>query len=281
MEFKKLTYFMMACVAACGCASCSSDDDSPVEFAGNVQGTYKGYSEVSSAYFSNQYSVGQELTVNKIDGNTVSVSYASSSLGHFTIPEAKVTSSGSSYTISGTGSTEMGMNGRPSATYDCSLSASVDKSGEQVFVFSIPAVMGGTKVTFTQGDLPDRLYKFMVAGSYDGYIVAKCAYFDGMITPELTLVINANDDNSVGIKLESGSMGDFTIEKASVTCDGNMFKFSGSGQAEMGMGDNTKSYACTVSGTVSAGGEVSCEFSIPSVMGGMTVTFHEGEAPEE
>lgn len=154
MELKKITYLIMTCLAVSECASCSSDSDAPAEFAAEVQGQYVGYSAVASAYFSNRYSLDQEVSVRKLDGNTVSVSYISSSLGNFTIPEATVVKTGNTYSISGKGTTEMGM-GDNTKSYACTVSGSVSADGIVTCEFNVPSVMGGMTVSFHEGVAPE------------------------------------------------------------------------------------------------------------------------------
>lgn len=118
-----------------------------------------------------------------------------------------------------------------------------------------------------------------VAGSYAGYTVAACAYFsqtDGGQSVELTAV----SDSRVNVNYESDTWGTFTVEGADVTERGGVYVLAGSGTSVMGMAGKTNEYQCEFSGTVSEG-TPEFTFTVPAVMGGLTVTFHPGEAPAE
>lgn len=62
---------------------------------------------------------------------------------------------------------------------------------------------------------------------------------------------------------------------------GDICALSGSGQTQMGMGGNTSSYDCTFEAEIRSQTDARMEFSIPAVMGGMTLTFQTGDAPAD
>ena len=63
--------------------------------------------------------------------------------------------------------------------------------------------------------------------------------------------------------------------------NGDICVLSGSGQTQMGMGGNTSSYDCTFTAEITSQTDARMEFSIPAVMGGMTLTFQTGDAPAD
>ena len=121
----------------------------------DIVGTYSGYTLASCEMFQDMLAEDQTLTVTAGTDGTVSLSYVSDTWGEFSISGCTVTRTGSEYGISGTGTTEMGMGGNTSE-YDASVSAIIasDKSSAS-FTFSVPSVMGGLVIEFTQGEAPD------------------------------------------------------------------------------------------------------------------------------
>lgn len=119
------------------------------------------------------------------------------------------------------------------------------------------------------------------AGSYDGYTVANCNYFQNMISADETIVITENTDGTATVSFTSASWGEFTIIEAQASVSEGLCTLSGSGQTQMGMGGNTSSYDCTFTAEIKSLTDARMEFSIPAVMGGMTLTFQTGDAPAD
>lgn len=119
------------------------------------------------------------------------------------------------------------------------------------------------------------------AGNYDGYTLASCNYFQNMISPEETVVITKNTDGSATVSFTSATWGTFTITDAQASISGNVCSLSGSGQTQMGMGGSTSAYDCTFTAEIKSQTDARMEFSIPAVMGGMTLTFQTGDAPAD
>lgn len=119
------------------------------------------------------------------------------------------------------------------------------------------------------------------AGSYKGYTLASCNYFQNMISPDETVVITKNTDGSASVSFTSATWGTFTITDAQASISGNVCSLSGSGQTQMGMGGSTSAYDCTFTAEIKSQTDARMEFSIPAVMGGMTLTFQTGEAPAD
>ena len=137
MRFDK--FLLMAAVAAFAAVSCdkANNGTDPSE---SVAGTYSGY---STAEF--QYSPDP----------MVSVSYVSDTWGKFTVNDAKVSESGDDFSIKGEGSTLMGMQPGSEQEYPCTFTGTV--SGDKTdfsFVFDVPGVMGGLKISVLPGTAP-------------------------------------------------------------------------------------------------------------------------------
>lgn len=119
------------------------------------------------------------------------------------------------------------------------------------------------------------------AGSYKGYTLASCNYFQNMISADETVVITKNTDGTATVSFTSATWGTFTITDAQASISGNVCSLSGSGQTQMGMGGSTSAYDCTFTAEIKSQTDARMEFSIPAVMGGMTLTFQTGDAPAD
>ena len=263
-------------------ASCSDDENNENESinpAVNIAGTYAGYSEAAFQYTDTPLvSADESLTIQTdADNTTATITYTSSSFGEFTISGTKVTYASGTYTLSGEGSTMMGMSGNVSE-YECTLKGTLNEAkNEGAFTFNVPAVMGGMNITFTLGEIP---VSKLLAGSYEGWTEASCAYFEGMQATDQTLSLTANADDTFTLAYTSDSWGEFSFESLSVTSANGIYTLSGEGVTMMGMNGNIREYPCTVTGSIDANKEnVSFTFTVPGVMGGLTITFTQGEAP--
>ena len=162
-------------------------------------------------------------------------------------------------------------------TYTSSSFGEFTISGTGTFTFNVPAVMGGMNITFTLGEIP---VSKLLAGSYEGWTEASCAYFEGMQATDQTLSLTANADDTFTLAYTSDSWGEFSFESLSVTSANGIYTLSGKGVTMMGMDGNVSEYPCTVTGRIDANKEnVSFTFTVPGVMGGLTITFTQGEAP--
>lgn len=264
---------MMLSVASIMMACDKEDSGSKtVDFAGN----YKGYMLASCNYFQNMISADETVVLTKNTDGTASVSFTSATWGEFTITDAQATVNGDLCTLSGSGQTQMGMNGNTS-TYDCTFTAEIRSQDDARMEFRIPAVMGGMTLTFQTGDAPADL---LLAGTYEGYTDADCAMFQDRYTDGESVKLTANGDGTLKVVFESASWGTFTVESATATKEGEEYVFTGSGSVAMGMGDSTSNYDFTLSGrTNAAKDDFSIAFNVPAVMGGLTVTLLPGTAP--
>ena len=119
------------------------------------------------------------------------------------------------------------------------------------------------------------------AGSYNGYTLASCNYFQNMISADETVVITENTDGTATVSFTSATWGTFTITDAQASISGNVCSLSGSGQTQMGMGGNTSTNDCTFTAEIKSQTDARMEFKIPAVMGGMTIAFRTGDAPAD
>lgn len=270
----KIKSVLMMLSAAVFMMACDKDENGSktVDFAGR----YNGYTLASCNYFQNMISADETVVLTKNTDGTASVSFTSATWGEFTITDAQATVNGDLCTLSGSGQTQMGMNGNTS-TYDCTFTAEIRSQDDARMEFRIPAVMGGMTLTFQTGDAPADL---LLAGTYEGYTDADCSYFQNRYTDGERVKLTANGDGSVKVVFESASWGTFTVESATVTREGGEYVFTGSGSVAMGMGDSTSNYDFTLSGrTNAAKDDFSIAFNVPAVMGGLTVTLLPGTAP--
>ena len=137
-------------------------------------------------------------------------------------------------------------------------------------------------MTACSSDDDENLNPADVTGTYSGYTVGKHGYATiPATTPGESLSIQANENGSGSISFESIDWGKFTISDATVSIVNNAYVIKGSGKTVMAMGAaEPKEYACSIEGTISKDKkEVSLEFSVPTVMQGLTVTFILGDAP--
>lgn len=279
----KLKNFLGMMVIALCVVACSDDADKGQNVipAQEVAGTYNGYTKAVAQYFPNgQYALSQSLKVEANTDETVNVSYTSNSFGTFSIKNAVVKVENSAYTITGTGTTVMGMDEASKKEYECTFSATVDGAkANPSFKFKVAAVMGGLEIEFIQGDAPAKV---VVAGSYNGYTKAVAEYFpNGQYADDQTIKIDPNSDETVTVSYTSGSFGTFSIKNASVKLENAAYTITGTGTTVMGMDETSKKeYECELKATIDAAkAEPSIEFKVPSVMGGLTITFATGNAP--
>lgn len=119
-----------------------------------------------------------------------------------------------------------------------------------------------------------------MTGDYAGYTVASCAYFQNRYTDGESVKLTSNEDGTVAVGFESASWGNFYVTSATVLQENGEYTFSGSGSVTMGMGESISNYDFTVTGTTNAAKDsYSITFSVPSVMGGLTITLLPGNAP--
>lgn len=276
----KLNLIFLAILAIM--TSCSSDDNDPVatNLGGEVAGSYSGYTSAAATYFTDMINVDQTIVLVDANNNTVNLTYKSEDWGTFTFSKLPITVSNGEYSIEGEGTTVMGMDVTTQKNYTCTVSATISKDKKTTtYVFKVPTVMGGLVITFTNGDAPANK---AVADKYTGYTVANFQYTTIPMTNNAqTVTIAANTDATAKLTYTSNTWGVFTIETATVILKDGSYAIEGTGTTVMGMeGAEKKSYPCTVAGTISKDKKtVALTFTVPSVMGGLTIAFKEGDAP--
>lgn len=261
--------------------SCSSDNDSDTNTAEAVQGNHKGYTVADFQYTEiPMITPNENIVITANADGTCNVSFTSEQWGVFTISKAQVVAKGDKYTISGSGKTVMGMSEKSKKEYDCDIEGVVSKDKKNItFVFDVPKVMGGLKITFNIGDAPAGS---VIAGTYKGYTEASFKYINTpMVTPDETVVVITNEDGTSNISFTSAKWGTFTISNAQITSKDKVYTVKGGGKTIMGMSeDSKKEYNCTVEGTIASDKKtVTFLFEVPAVMGGLKITFNLGNVP--
>lgn len=123
-----------------------------------------------------------------------------------------------------------------------------------------------------------------LSGNYKGWTSGAFKYSPTpMATPDETVALSVSTDGKATVTYNSNTWGKTTVSDASVVLEGDSYILSGSGKSIMGMaGSAEKEYDCTFTGTVSKDKKTaSFVFTLPSVMGGTTITFALGDAPAE
>ncbi len=183
---------------------------------------------------------------------------------------------GGTYTLTGSGQTQMGMGGNVSS-YDCTYTAEIYSRENAQMQFNVAGVMGGLTLDFTTGDAPADL---LLAGTYNGYSDADCDYFQDRYTDGESLNVTSNGDGTIAVHFESSLWGTFHVDMATIKKNGNIYTFTGEGIVSMGHEGNLNDYAFTMTGESNAAkDDYSIAFNVPAVMGGLTVTLLPGNAP--
>lgn len=274
MKFKSI--LTMSIVAFCLVASCSKKGEKPLTVA-DIAGSYHGYTLASCAYFQNTCTANETVVISDNMDGTAKITFSSNTYGEFTIANAQMSENAGVYTLVGNGQTQMGMGGNVSS-YNCTYSAVINSKDNAQMRFSVPEVMGGLTLEFKTGEAPADL---LLAGTYKGYTVANCSFFQNRYTNDESLKITANGDGTIAIKFESASWGTFEVTNATISKRGDDYSFTGNGSVAMGMGGSTSNYDFTMNGTSNAAKDsYSITFDVPAVMGGLTIKLLPGKAPD-
>lgn len=265
---------LLLSVALVGCGKSEPSENTRV--AQDAAGVYECYSVADCAYFHNTVATGDVVTVTATDNAVADIVIESTDWGTATVTGASAVRSGDAVLLTGEGSVEMGMGGNAKA-YDCSLTAEIVGS-TGVFTITVPAVMGGLTLTFHSGDVPAAL---VLPGDYSGWVNAVGAYFpQGMAAGGASVAITEKEDGSFAMKADLVDWGAPEFEQLSVERENGRFNISGTGTALLGMGGGTPSeYPVSLSGSMNEdGSDVQLVFHL-NIMGGVDITFLEGEAP--
>lgn len=116
-------------------------------------------------------------------------------------------------------------------------------------------------------------------GEYGGYTLASCNFFKNSCTAGEKVEVTENADGTVRIAFTSASLGEFTVAQAQKSFGDGACLLTGEGKARMGMGEQVSTYDCSFKAKIRSKDEAWMQFSVPAVMGGLTVDFSTGEAP--
>lgn len=279
-------YLFMAVALMAGFASCNDDDEPDIPAAQTVAGSYSAYSSASFMYSATpMVANGESVVVTANTDGTVNVTLTSGTWGTTTVNNATVVKSSSDYSITGSGSVAMGMHAGSTKNYDCTLVGTISSNKSAYnFVVTVPSVMGGTTITFVNGEASAAQ---ILQGSYSGTSTMVMKYMpEGVDYTGQTTTITANEDGTINIAYsfittdeetgETSTMGSVELKNVVVTESGDNYTFSVSEATfSMGMSGTLSDYTCNVEGTISKDKETySIVYTLPSVMGGTTVTFH-------
>ena len=295
---KVLKFLSMMAIALCVVAC--SDDDAEEAYvveatpAEEIENTYTGYSYTSFAYGDILVESGESVAVTANSDGTVDVVLTSTTWGTWTVESATVTETTDGYTITGTGTADVSMSSslaelaetaetaETRASYDCTLTATISADlSEAVFVF-YASFMGGTTITVGTAAAADYMY---VVGSYTGWTSATFVYSSSaIVTEDETVEVEYDTDaGAYTITYTSDTWGTWTIDDVTVEATDDGYSFTGSGVAEMSShSGGTSSYDCTLDEAyISSDGETaSFTLTAASVMGGTTIVFTLGDAPD-
>lgn len=116
-------------------------------------------------------------------------------------------------------------------------------------------------------------------GTYKGYTLAGCAYFQNSCAADETVSITENSDGSANVTFVSDSWGEFSIPNAQMSNNDGICTLTGNGLTKMGMDGNASSYDCTYTAIINSKEDAKMQFKVSGVMGGLTIDFVTGEAP--
>ena len=269
---KKILFSMAAALMLVSVfTSCSNDDkDGGIQF--NEQ-TYNAWSKVVFGYGS-MFDAGETLKVSQSQITFHSDQWGE---GTFTVSEFKQNEDGS-FAVAGTGTLTIAGHGG-TKDYEANVNGTIGKTA-QTFTITLPAVMGGTVLNVTVGEIPEVA---AVDGTYTGGTYANSNYFQHyQPTKDEKVTIKANDDlDAVALSYTSATWGEFTFENMTVSKneDGS-YTLTGEGKTLMpSMRGGTSEYAATFEGTVT-GKTLVATFAVPGVMGGTTIYFNAADFDE-
>lgn len=120
-----------------------------------------------------------------------------------------------------------------------------------------------------------------IAGQYEGYAVANCTYFQNSVSEGETVSVSENSDGTAKVTFASDTWGEIVVDNARAGKSGGKYTLTGGGKATMGMGGNSATNDCTLSAEIVSTDDASMTFSVPAVMGGLTVEFRTGDVPAD
>lgn len=139
-------------------------------------------------------------------------------------------------------------------------------------------------VTFSTDDTSVAL---TVEGTYEGWTSASAAYFSGMNNDGDKVELSAASATTVDLTYTSQTWGTATFKDVTVSQTDEGYTLSTAAESTILMpgmgGGDPREYACTFEGgSISADLKTySFVFRAPAVMGGTTMTFQQGTAPDK
>ncbi len=200
MKVRNLLFGAIVAMLPMAIASCDKEKEETTPSTSvdvtKVVGTYEGYTLASSAYFQNNFTADESVTIAKSGDKTVDITFASGTWGTTTVTNATVSASGSRYTVSGTGTCLMAGMGGQERSYDCTLTADIASTADATVTVSLPAVMGGTNVVFKTGKASTGYY---VADKYRGDIDVSVNGSSQLTINDTIMTLNAKEGDKVDI----------------------------------------------------------------------------------
>lgn len=200
MKVRTLLFGAIVAMLPMAIASCDKEKEETTPSTSvdvtKVVGTYEGYTLASSAYFQNNFTADESVTIAKSGDKTVDITFASGTWGTTTVTNATVSASGSRYSVSGTGTCLMAGMGGQERSYDCTLTADIASTADATVTVSLPAVMGGTNVVFKTGKASTGYY---VADKYRGDIDVSVNGSSQLTITDTVMTLNAKEGDKVDI----------------------------------------------------------------------------------
>lgn len=200
MKVRNLLFGAIVAMLPMAIASCDKEKEETTPSTSvdvtKVVGTYEGYTLASSAYFQNNFTADESVTIAKSGDKTVDITFASGTWGTTTVTNATVSASGSRYSVSGTGTCLMAGMGGQERSYDCTLTADIASTADATVTVSLPAVMGGTNVVFKTGKASTGYY---VADKYRGDIDVSVNGSSQLTITDTIMTLNAKEGDKVDI----------------------------------------------------------------------------------
>ena len=250
-----------------------------------VVGTYNGWTEAGSQYFSGMVNNGDKVDVTANEGGTVKVVYTSTTWGTATFDTVSVSADENGFSFAEAEGTSLmaGMGGQ-AREYAAILTGATMSNNKQSYTFtiSIPAVMGGTTVVFKEGSAPINK---LIAGTYNGWTNASSTYFSDRTNDGDKVEITATENGTIKVVYTSTEWGTATFEGVTIVENDEDYELEeANGTIEMqSMGGGMNEYDAVLStASINKEGETfNFTFSVPAVMGGVSLVFQDGTAPEE
>lgn len=149
-----------------------------------------------------------------------------------------------------------------------------------LMLFAVLAVMACSS---DDKDEPVATPAAAVVGTYSGYTAFGAKMIPAPMTEDDEKLTIAADEagKSNNIVFETKKFGKYVVNNITTKLEGNNYVLTGEGVSLIGMpGKEPKEYPCTLKGTISKDRTtVEIVFTLPSVMGGTTLTFKTGKAP--